>query len=659
VTIPHIDRVAFVATDAQVQLAAVASSYFHNSLYTPVFRFPSLDYPYSPVADIAKDGYIARIMGDRVAHKINNVLARVQPTSIFLLGLKETEKSYLRGLLPSKLLVDIDSPEQLAIRFTNPSSVREQISCRSTELLNGLLYAKANNNTLAIRDDAPPLPSTYLRGGDVLVVIEAANTVDELAALNYAFSIEADIAIVPPIDRHELMELARQLEAWSNDNSHFEYQQLKAKATKRLKGLDISRYKCATFFTTGLPYGLFVKNVIPCSHVMKDINCGVFILNALLEEHSSSGFGSALVFSPESFTSEETDEVISLLNDNNYIVKPLVGKDATASQLSAYGAHFPYNLMHICSHGGETDGYFVVQRFKDREGVEHTLEYYEIVGFEPSSRDMVRVHRKAIFKRFDGFAWLSKPLKEMPRYIFEDMTKAMKQDERVIRTRFDSKIALSAHIRCSESIHQGDFDTLAGYGSPIVFNNTCSSSHELAAMLIDAGARSYLGTLWGVGNETAKNAALVFYKEALISGNILNAFHAMTLSLNKKKYRNVYILWGLHLSSFEKPASRSDGALFHALVASYLMWMKKITTTKDPEVKRNSIPVVRFLMEAIASNFSEERLKELVDFDPQDIDEEERVAPQCAADEFSGGMREMDIVQERSLEMTKQRWNEK
>jgi len=192
----------------------------------------------------------------------------------------------------------------------------------------------------------------------------------------------------------------------------------------------------------------------------------------------------------------------------------------TVGQLSNYGAYFPYDLMHICAHGGETDGYFVVQKFTDREGADHTLEYYEVVGFAPSGRDMVRVHRKLIFKRLDGFPWMSKPLKGFPRYVFEDMTKAMKEnDDEVIRTRFDSKIALSCHIQCSDSIH--------------------------------------------------------------------------------------------------------------------------------PEVKRNSIPVARFLLEAIVSNFSQERVEQLVNFDPTAIEEEERIASALPTDDFSRGIREMDIIQER------------
>jgi hypothetical protein len=92
--------------------------------------------------------------------------------------------------------------------------------------------------------------------------------------------------------------------------------QLRA-ASKRLRETNFACYKFATFFTTGLPYGLFVGNVVPCSHVMKQLDCGLSINNALIEEHAPIGLASAIVFSPELFSSEETDDLDKLLESNN------------------------------------------------------------------------------------------------------------------------------------------------------------------------------------------------------------------------------------------------------------------------------------------------------------------------------------------------------
>jgi hypothetical protein len=495
-----------------------------------------------------------------------------------------------------------------------------------------------------IDESAPLLPVKHLHGGDGVLLIENDASVPDVAAINYGFAINADIALVPAIDKSHVRSLPRQLETWSKDKSHHEFAWAKRAASKRLREVNFATYKFATFFTKDLPYGLFIGNVIPCSHVMKELDCGLLITNALIEEHAPIGLASAIVFSPELFASEETEDISKLLDANNYTVTSLVGKKATVKQLTNYGSHFPYDLMHICAHGGETDGYFAVQEFTDRNGKSHKLEFYEVVGFSPTEGDMVKVHRKLIFKSFDGFPWMSPPLKSYPSYVFDDMMVAMRLDpeNKVLRVPFKSKIALSCHIQCADSIHQGEFHGLAGFGHPFVFNNTCSSSHEIAAMIIRAGARSYIGTLWSVGNETAKRAAKVFYEDLVQQGNLLSAFFTMNEAVINKQYKNVYIFWGLHLSTLPKASAKSDAKILADLIGLYLSWIKKVQTSPDPEVRHNSIPIARFLADEIVRRFTPERLKKIKSFDPTKLDEEERAAPQ-ADDNFSRGVNEIEI----------------
>ena len=110
-TLPQIEtRCVCIATHGQAALAALVSSHLSESgVYFPVFEFPSVDVPYSPSSDFGKDGYLARIMGDRAAHEINNSLARLQPDSILLVGMTENQKSYLHPLLPTEKLVELNS----------------------------------------------------------------------------------------------------------------------------------------------------------------------------------------------------------------------------------------------------------------------------------------------------------------------------------------------------------------------------------------------------------------------------------------------------------------------------------------------------------------------------------------------------------------------
>lgn len=644
--LPHIEtRCACIATHGQAALAAVVSSHFSEAgVYFPVFEFPSIDVPYSPSSDFGKDGYVGRILADRAAHEISNSLARLQPDSILLIGMTDNQKSHLRALLSAQKLIEINSLDDVPTRLPFSLPMTDSVRCKASQLNEGLLLAKLFRKPLVIDESAPFLPAKHLHGGEGVLLIENDASVSDVAAINYGFAINADIVLVPATDKNQVRSLPRQLEAWSKDKSHHEFAWAKREASKRLREVNFATYKFATFFTKGLPYGFFIGNVIPCSHVMKQLDCGLFITNALIEEYAPIGLASAIVFSPELFASEETEDISKLLDANNYTVTSLVGKEATVKQLTNYGSHFPYDLMHICAHGGETDGYFAVQEFTDRDEQSHKLEFYEVVGFSPTEGEMVRVHRKLIFKSLDGFPWMSPPLKSYPRYVFEDMMVAMRLDRenKVRRVPFKSKIALSCHIQCTDSIHQGDFQCLAGFGRPFVFNNTCSSSHEIAATIIHAGARSYIGTLWSVGNETAKRAAKAFYDNLVQQGNLLSAFFAMNKVIINKQYENIYIFWGLHLSSLPKASVRSDTRILADLIGLYLSWLKKIQTTPDPEVRHNSIPIVRFLADEIIRRFTPERLKEITNFDPTKFDEEERAAPQTV-DDFSRGVSEIEI----------------
>lgn len=258
--------------------------------------------------------------------------------------------------------------------------------------------------------------------------------------------------------------------------------------------------------------------------------------------------------------------------------------------------------------------------------------------------DKVTVTSKLIFTTLDGMPWIDHPLKRFPRYVSEDMMSAILSDRKVKRAFCNYPIALSCHIECHDSIHQGQFQTLAAYGRPLVFNNTCSSSHELAASFVGAGARSYIATLWSVGNKTATAAAITFYKAALAGRSVLAAFVSMNKSIGNAKYQNVYILWGLHFSSFRRPDKQTDAKVVDRLIEAYFAYLNKISTTSVEEVRRNSIPIAKFLLIKILKRLSREQWERIRGFDPAQIGEHERgLPPLPEEDQLIRGVREIEL----------------
>jgi hypothetical protein len=125
--------------------------------------------------------------------------------------------------------------------------------------------------------------------------------------------------------------------------------------------------------------------------------CDLFLVNNIASELYPGVAGSILVFSPKLFQREETDDVINIFNHKSYLVRVLLGKKASVNALGYGGEYFPLDLLHVCSHGGETNGYHMVQEFSDRMGQPHTLEYEEIVGFSPADHEQVAVVGSWVF----------------------------------------------------------------------------------------------------------------------------------------------------------------------------------------------------------------------------------------------------------------------
>jgi hypothetical protein len=612
----NLDYVCITPKDSAV-VSALISSYFNQpGIYFIVLTFPDLEIAYKPGSSLREDDdYFAQTMGAHAALRINNAIARLHPTKIFLAGMNEAQKSYIRARIPERFIIELDNIQDIERMLASVSnSPGETVFCRSSEIIQGLAVAKYANKRLSIDEAAPSPNAQRTHRGAGLVLIENNGTSDEVVAVNYAFSIGADIALVKPFERSDLHPLQKLIYEWKIKGSDFAYQQLRRALIERTDGINFYNYQFATFFTLGFPYGMLLNNMIPFTHVFIHPGCDLFIVNNIGSELFPGTTGSALVFSPRLFEREETDGVIRILEQNSYLVRVLLGKRATVNALAHYGEYFPYDLMHICSHGGETDGYYVIQEFLDRTGQMHKLEYEEIVGFSPADEGTVAVVRKILFRQFDGFPWMSEELKKLPKYVFDDMAKALpiRKDGATStkRNRVDTPIYASCHIECTDSIHQGQFHSLACNSHPIIFNNTCSSWYEIAITFIAAGARAYLGTIWRVDNFVAREAAKVFYEQLLSQENLLDAFYEMTRAIQPVKYRNIYLYWGLHFSKIKSPMRKPDQEVFNVLVASLIEWQHEYDSATNHDVRRQCLRVLRFLVQEMKTNFTPMHLVE-------------------------------------------------
>jgi hypothetical protein len=612
---PNLDNRYVCIVDRQaVALAAVISSYlFIPGSYLPIFLFPKVHRRKAVGAAFMSEDYAAELIASPASILINNALARMGGYEYLILaGLSEAQKSFL--ILPEQShIIEI---ADISGVFAGLSDIlpteKKELRCRTSEILLGLFVAERKQRKLVIDEGAHALPEVVdLRKG--MVVVEETDDASSVLAVNYASSIYASVLIVKSFTRSEAREIQKWIHQWKQNDEISHFEKLAKAVRLRIGGISFSQFEYATFFTEGLPYALVLENCIPCSHVHLSLKPDLLILNSILFKNGSN-FHGAVVFSPVFFSDEETDSLCDLFTERSFFLHPLVGPDATLANLDFYAQHFPYDVLHLCSHGGEVEGYEMSGTFVDREGKEHLVEFEEVVGVAPVPDDpaMVAVHRKVFLRKLDGIAWMSAELDRqgLPQKIYLDAWKCALESKG--RRTKKGLIEMSCAIACVDSIHQGEFHTLASHSSPLVFNNTCWSAHDVSAFFLACGARGYIGTLWAIDNQAAVSAARTFY-ESVFSGSILDAFHKAIKSIDSTTSKDIYIYWGLHFTSLP-PAQRADDSrervckeLKHAAVA----WVKKIESAESEEIRRNSVRVLRLILATLTAEFDSADVRKL------------------------------------------------
>lgn len=545
--IPIIDNryICIVDRDSKTLAALVSSHINRPGYYVPVFLFPKIDTPVRETSLETDDDYISQMIGSEIRVLINNSIVRIHGYEyIILVGLNKNQKSFFEK---DKYDSIIEIHNKNDIEKIPNLDKRLELKCRKEEILQGLYLAGVQRKKLILDDTAPTLPiinkktSGYIIGEDV-------ENAESIIAANYAIAFGVSFTAVKNLKDREAEEIQRLIQDWYENSNNVALKNVLERIEKRIGKINFRDQKFVTFFTEGLPYSLYLKNIIPCSYINIRLGADLFVINGLTTEHAQP-FGSAIIFSPGFFADEETKNILEFFKQNNFFIRSLIGRTATVHNFDFNAQHFPYDILHICSHGGEVDGYHVVDEFIDRKGIKHSVEYDEVVGFSPiPGKDLIEVHRKTIFKKFDGFPWMSEKLKRCnySEYVFKDMWKEIRLNEKhnkLAKRQHQNRIPTSCAIRCFDSIHQGMFRILASHSSPIIFNNTCWSWFEVAKFFLSRGARGYIGTLWEIGNTEAIRGAETFY--ANIKGRtILEAFYKGLKSISNTNSEDIYIYWG-------------------------------------------------------------------------------------------------------------------
>lgn len=622
--IPSIGRRFLCIVDRDnPQLAAVICSYLNLAgEYLLLFEMPGVTAVKSEGQDEDQisEHSLSQNRASELAVLFNNVLARIGGVeNLILAGLSEAQLSFVRKYdgINTIELSNIDDAHQILSPFFDR---KDYFSCRPDQVLQGLDHALRNGSWLLIdefSDDVPIDNNPVLNG---LVVVENDSSTNSVLAVNYARSIGADLQIVASLNHRQHYEIRHLLADWGNRKNEQllaedAFQEIERVVMSRVHHIDFSNYEFATFFTWGIPYSFILKDIIPFSYVSMIARPDLFIVNNLLNAGIPST-GSAVLFSPVNFKKEEIGSLKMLLEAENFSIKSLIGSDATSYELGKTLAFYPYDIAHICSHGGEVKGRTYELDFVDSHGEKHCIEYEEVLDFEPiPDNELVQVTAKYFPQKMDGIKYHTREMEvsNLPHYVFADAINAVHgSDRKNIRQVKDfHTVNHSCGISCYKGLFQGTLFTLADHSSPFVFNNTCYSAFEIADAFLHAGALGYIGTMWQVDNDIAVKVAEIFYTNAFNSP-VTQALWQTTKLTSGSDSEYIYLFWGLHFTQLKpSPDKEANFRVYKRLMVSKHLWEEKFNSTPSSIVKNNSLRIFRWLVKELNKFNQRDMLKKM------------------------------------------------
>lgn len=608
------DFVIIANSEEYVLAAQIISYLFNPKEYIPFFSFIPVDVGRDDVPKTPDIYAIQRRRAENFSVLVNNALAENKGCeTLIYVGLSSCQRSYLNF---DKYFDVLEINDEADVRtYLDGFGYHKDtvLTCSETQVTIGLVIALKQNRILQIGVHNEELDLPIESGEIGAVIIEIENNLTGIIAIAYACSISASIFFVDKLEDDEEHDVLYLLERWSHNESGA-LAKLKKKITSRLNPINYSAFQFLTFFTAGLPYSLCVQ-AIPVSHVNMDYRPDFFIFNAILNETNKLS-GSAVIFSTQSFNDEETPKLTSLLEFENFYQRRLIGNGATSYNLKNTIERYPFDLLHICGHGGSINGTYCSVQFQDKEGKSHIIEFDHVLCISLTPyEDMHCVESIYYFRKFNGFIWKSRALKEQGYHkelyasIEKEISKAFTKKKVKVLKHLDNVINTNV-TKCTDFHYQGIFDQIASHEChPFIFNNSCWSWMTISTNFLTSGARGYLGTLRDIKNDLAVKFSLEFYENVFSNQSIVQAINHATKSTIKESDENLFLFWGLHFSTLKNvnPVKSSKERVLRNLGSSLGLWNRKLQSGigGDPELVKGNIKDINWLLRDVVGTDNE------------------------------------------------------
>jgi hypothetical protein len=338
----------------------------------------------------------------------NNCVARTAISQIFLADLDEDALRYFTQRFPRNWthivsrLADFRQASGLARREGQPP-----VRWGREKLALGLLRALRERREITFDGEAddsiPPITEA-----DHLVVCEEDEQFAQVVAANYAYALSADLQLIPGMaqDAAEsiLDEFYSVYEAADGVTPALE--RLRDRLRTHVGDLRIPRGGAITFITRRLPYG-FAYSEVPTTHLFSHPDLGISIVNALLEETPEArAIHVGVLVDPANDPARDVVLARQSLQQREAFVRVVHERAATVRFVDRMIEMFPYDLLLISTHCGDTTGERLTYEYTDSEGIARSLVLDQAASYSVApGDDTVGVTYFNSFVSLDGVAW--------------------------------------------------------------------------------------------------------------------------------------------------------------------------------------------------------------------------------------------------------------
>jgi hypothetical protein len=370
----------------------------------------------------------------------------------------------------------------------------------------GLLKALRAGQDIRFENSPSPYEWVSSKGGH-LVVCGDGEEISQVIAANYAYALDAGLFLIPKVDEDQADDILEAFYKFNDRDSGFTPAEAQSRLTQELLNLCGSipvPERGSITFIGKLPFG-FAYPEHPSTHLFEYPDLGCAIVNGFAaEQPQQPGTGVVVLVDPGTTPAPEIQSAVDLLKPRRAFIRVYQGANATVRDVSEMVEHFPFDLLIIATHCGDSSGFRWTYEFTDSEGLPRTIVVDLAIGFQRTDDpNILKVGHFFRFISLDGVDWTDRAAKSKLHVgsAIHDFNRMMDDGpsklDPVKKENIDRVVGSSA-MMMSDSNFIFAQHTMADMGTPIIINNACVSWHRLAGNMTFAGARAYIGTLFPV-----------------------------------------------------------------------------------------------------------------------------------------------------------------